>query len=70
MNLLDNAGQAIVVAGAAEGVDGGALSVRNARGVQVGRLGVDSAGGGEMSVYNATATVKKVIEAPVPPAAK
>jgi uncharacterized protein (UPF0147 family) len=25
---------------------------------------------GEVSVYNATATVKKVIEAPAPPAAK
>ena len=70
MNLLDNAGQAIVVAGAAEGADGGAVSVRNGRGTQIGRIGVDTAGAGEVSVYNATATVKKVIEAPAPPAAK
>lgn len=70
MNLLDNAGQPIVVVGAAVDGDGGALSVRNSRGVQIGRLGVDAAGAGELAVYNATATVKKLIEAPVPPAAK
>jgi hypothetical protein len=70
MNLLDSSGQAIVVAGAAEGADGGAVSVRNGRGTQIGRIGVDTAGAGEVSVYNATATVKKVIEAPAPPAAK
>jgi hypothetical protein len=59
-----------VVVGAAVDGDGGALSVRNSRGVQIGRLGVDAAGAGELAVYNATATVKKLIEAPVPPAAK
>jgi hypothetical protein len=70
MNLLDNAGQPIVVVGAAVDGDGGALSVRNSRGVQIGRLGVDAAGAGELAVYNAAATMKKLIEAPVPPAAK
>jgi hypothetical protein len=70
MNLLDNAGQPIVVVGAAVDGDGGALSVRNSRGVQIGRLGVDAAGAGELAVYNAAATMKKLIEAPLPPAAK
>ena len=60
----------LVVVGAAVDGDGGALSVRNSRGVQIGRLGVDAAGAGELAVYNATATMKKLIEAPVPPAAK
>lgn len=68
LNLLDGSGQAIVVAGAAEDGDGGAVSVRNARGVQIGRLGVDAAGAGELAVYNATATLKKLIEAPAPAA--
>ncbi|MFM7800424.1 MAG: hypothetical protein ACKPBA_15795 [Planctomycetota bacterium] len=44
------------------------MSVRNARGVQIGRLGVDAAGAGELAVYNATATVKTLIEAPAPAA--
>ena len=70
MNLLDGMGRPVVVAGAAEDADGGAVSVRNARGIQIGRLGVDAAGAGELAVYNATATVKKVIEAPAQPAAK
>ncbi|MEY4943834.1 MAG: hypothetical protein RL254_2015 [Planctomycetota bacterium] len=64
MNLLDTTGQAIVVAGAAVDGDGGAISVRNSHGVQIGRLGVDAAGAGEMAVYNASATMKKIIEAP------
>lgn len=68
LNLLDGSGQAIVVAGAAEDGDGGAVSVRNARGVQIGRLGVDASGAGELAVYNATATLKKLIEAPAPAA--
>jgi hypothetical protein len=70
MNLLDGMGRPVVVAGAAEDADGGAVSVRNARGIQIGRLGVDAAGAGELAVYNSTATVKKVIEAPAPAAAK
>jgi hypothetical protein len=64
LNLLDTTGQAIVVAGAAVDGDGGAISVRNSHGVQIGRLGVDAAGAGEMAVYNASATMKKIIEAP------
>jgi hypothetical protein len=64
LNLIDGDGQPIVVAGASQGADGGAVSVRNGRGVQVGRMGVDRAGGGEVAVYNATATAKKVVEAP------
>ena len=64
LNLLDTTGQAIVVAGAAVDGDGGAISVRNSHGVQIGRLGVDAAGSGEMAVYNASATMKKIIEAP------
>ena len=64
MNLLDTTGQAIVVAGAAVDGDGGAISVRNSHGVQIGRLGVDAAGAGELAVYNASATMKKIIEAP------
>jgi hypothetical protein len=70
MNLLDGDGQPIVVAGASEGADGGAVSVRNGRGVQVARMGVDRAGGGEVAVYNATATAKKVMESPAPATAK
>ena len=70
MNLLDAMGRPVVVAGAAEDADGGAVSVRNARGIQIGRLGVDAAGAGELAVYNSTATVKKVIEAPAPAASK
>ena len=70
MNLLDGMGRPVVVAGAAEDADGGAVSVRNARGIQIGRLGVDAAGAGELAVYNSTATVKKVIEAPAAAAAK
>lgn len=68
LNLLDGAGQPIVVAGAAADGDGGAVSVRNARGVQIGRVGVDAAGGGELAVYNAAGTMKKVIDAPAAPA--
>lgn len=64
LNLLDNAGQPIVVAGAASDGDGGAISVRNSSGAQIGRLGVDAAGGGELGVWNANATMKKLLEAP------
>jgi hypothetical protein len=64
LNLLDNAGQPIVVAGAASDGDGGAISVRNSTGAQIGRLGVDAAGGGELGVWNANATMKKLLEAP------
>ncbi len=61
-NLLDLAGQPIVVAGAATDGDGGAVSVRNTSGMQVGRLGVDATGNGELSVYNANNTVKSVVQ--------
>jgi hypothetical protein len=33
-------------------------------------MGVDRAGGGEVAVYNATATAKKVMESPAPATAK
>lgn len=67
LNLLDLAGRPIVVAGAASDGDGGAVSVRNSTGAQIGRLGVDAAGGGELAVYNASATMKKLIDAPAAP---
>jgi len=67
LNLLDLAGRPIVVAGAASDGDGGAVSVRNSTGAQIGRLGVDASGGGELAVYNASATVKKLIDAPAAP---
>lgn len=69
VNLLDPNGQPLLVAGAAADGDGGAISVRNARGVQIARMGVDSGSAGELAVYNSTATVKKIIEAPKPPVA-
>jgi hypothetical protein len=70
LNLFDLAGQPIVVTGAAPDGDGGALSVRNTRGVQIARIGVDSASAGEVAVYNSTANVKKVIAAPAASPAK
>jgi hypothetical protein len=67
LNLLDGSGQPVVVAGMASDGDGGALSLRNRRGVAIARIGVDLVGAGEVAVYNSTATYKRVISAPVPP---
>ncbi len=66
INLLDGNGQPLLVAGAAADGDGGAISVRNGRGVQIARMGVDAASAGEVAVYNSTASMKKIIEAPKP----
>lgn len=67
LNLLDTKGQPVLVAGMASDGDGGAISLRNLRGSTIARIGVDAVGAGEVAVFNSTATLKKVISAPVPP---
>jgi hypothetical protein len=66
LNLLDLNGQPVVVAGMAQDGQGGALSLRNVRGVAIARMGVDTVSSGEIAVYNSTGTFKKVMSAPLP----
>jgi hypothetical protein len=58
LNLMNDHGVAVCIAGAAEGGAGG-FSIRNERGVQVGQLTVDEDRGGLMTVWDAAGAKSK-----------
>jgi len=62
LNIMNSAGNPVVIAGYSDEGRGGAVSVKNGRGVQVFAAGSDAEDRGKISVWNEEGRKPRVID--------